>query len=60
MIQLRFVIKNKKHTKISTLDNFIDIMYFIFNPLQFLRHPEITYYPNNIKILNIYLETVIL
>ena len=46
----------KRHTEISTIDNFIDIMYFIHNPPLFLQINYIKYNHNNIDLMNKYVE----
>ena len=45
-----------RHTKISNLDNFIDIMYFTHNPPEFLRPLDYKFYSDYIKSANKYLE----
>lgn len=59
------ICKNKdngkcRHTTITTLDNFIDIMYFIHNPPIFLRKKDIKYYPEYIKLMDELLEILTL
>lgn len=45
-----------RHTKITTLNNFIDIMYFTHNPPAFLRIVDREYYSDYIDVANKYLE----
>ncbi len=49
---------DKRHTKISTLDNYIDIMYFTHNPPDFLKLADTKYYPDYIQVMNLYLENI--
>lgn len=51
-----YIVDTTRHTKITTLNNFIDIMYFIHNPPAFLRTVDRKYYSDYIDIANKYLE----
>jgi hypothetical protein len=51
-----FIVDETRHTKISNLDNFIDIMYFTHNPPEFLRPQDYKFYPDYIELANKYLE----
>jgi hypothetical protein len=49
---------NLRHTPITSLDNYIDIMYFTHNPPTFLRMKDIKYYPDYVILINKYLEEI--
>lgn len=51
-----YIVDESRHTKISNLDNFIDIMYFIHNPPSFLRPKDYKFCPDYIELANKYLE----
>lgn len=53
---MHHIIKESRHTKISNLDNLIDIMYFTHNPPEFLRHHDYNFYPDYIEFANKYLK----
>ena len=50
------VFQKKENVSISSLDNYIDIMYFIHNPPTFLRLKNIKYYPDYIKLMDEYVS----
>lgn len=45
-------IDSSRHTEISTLDNLIDIMYFIHNPPFILKKSDLKYYDKYIKLID--------
>jgi len=46
----------KKNIEISSLNNFIDIMYFIHNPPLFLRLNKVQYYSEYIKLMDTFVK----